>query len=87
MSRQTDKEEREAEEREAEAKAKAKAKAKEEADKAKADEAKAKAAPKPDQIDNRSDDVESAQKPYPHGNPPDPEDEFEKIHGFRRVKP
>jgi len=28
--------------------------------------------------------VDSAAKPYPHGNPPDPEDEFEKIHGFRR---
>jgi hypothetical protein len=26
-------------------------------------------------------------QPYPHGNPPDPEDEFEKIHGFRREAP
>jgi len=34
--------------------------------------------------ENLSADVESAQKPYPHGSPPDPEDEFEKIHGFRR---
>jgi len=90
MSRQTDKEEREAAEREAEEKAKAKAKAKDDEAKAKAkdDEAKAKAKePKPDQITSLSDDVDSAQKPYPHGNPPDPEDEFEKIHGFRRVKP
>jgi len=85
MSRQTDKEEREAEERAAEAKAKAKAKD---------DEAKTKAkgvgfekvgkGQKVDSIVNISEDVESAQKPYPHGSPPDPEDEFEKIHGFRR---
>lgn len=26
-------------------------------------------------------------QPYPHGNPPDPEDEFEKVHGFRREQP
>lgn len=26
----------------------------------------------------------TAQEPYPTGNPPDPEDEFAKIHGFRR---
>lgn len=23
-------------------------------------------------------------EPYPSGSPPDPEDEFERIHGFRR---
>jgi hypothetical protein len=103
MSRQTDKEEREAAEREAEAKAKARAKAKEEDEREEAkarardEEAKAKAkgvpfekvepAAKKDQIVNLSTEVDSAQKPYPHGSPPDPEDEFEKIHGFRRVKP
>jgi hypothetical protein len=42
------------------------------------------AAPKSDSIVSLSDDVDSAQKPYPFGNPPNPEDEFEKIHGFRR---
>lgn len=42
------------------------------------------AAPAADHIVSLSDDVDSAQKPYPYGNPPDPEDEFEKIHGFRR---
>jgi hypothetical protein len=40
---------------------------------------------KQDSIVNISEDVESAQKPYPTGNPPDPEDEFERIHGFRRA--
>jgi hypothetical protein len=29
--------------------------------------------------------VNTAQEPYPTGNPPDPEDEFEKMHGFRRT--
>jgi hypothetical protein len=56
------------------------------------DEPKAKGVPfekvepavKQDSIVNLSEEVDSAQKPYPHGSPPDPEDEFEKIHGFRR---
>lgn len=47
----------------------------------------AKDAPRPDQINNLSDDDgKSAKEPYPQGQPPDPEDEFEKIHGFRRAK-
>jgi hypothetical protein len=88
MSRQTDKEEREAQEREAEAKAKAKAKAKEEAEREEAAaKAKTKSAKEAKPDLGRDDDVESAQKPYPQGNPPDPEDEFEKIHGFRREVP
>ena len=76
MSRQTDKEEREAAEREAEEKAKAKEEAK----------AKAKAEKEQKTADEPVDEaaVPSQLQPYPFGSPPDPEDEFEKIHGFRR---
>lgn len=79
MSRQTDKEEREAAEREAEEKAKAKAKAK-------ADEAKAKEPKTTDEPGEEATNPSQLQ-PYPQGNPPDPEDTFEKMHGFRRVPP
>jgi len=29
--------------------------------------------------------VNTAAEPYPTGNPPDPEDQFEAAHGFRRT--
>lgn len=92
MSRQTDKEEAE---REAKAKEREEAAAKANKARDAEREAKAKGVPfekiepaaKKDSIVNLSTEVDSAQKPYPHGSPPDPEDEFEKIHGFRREKP
>jgi hypothetical protein len=48
------------------------------------DDDEPKKAPKKDEAEVQ---VDTAKEPYPTGNPPDPEDEFEKMHGFRREKP
>ena len=35
-------------------------------------------------LEDLSEDVDSARRPYPHGSPRDPEDIFEEQHGYRR---